>query len=368
MFTCLLIAALCASGNNIYGQNAAPAPAPSPTIFTNADEVSLDLTVRDKKNKPVLDLKPGDIAVSDSGTPVKISDFRLVTGNSAGEHLVTLVFDRLEPSAAKNARDIAGKILKMPAASNLSYSVLKIQGRLQLFHAFTSDRNEVTRAIGIACDNTKNAPVNDSALAEKNLISVAQTGADSAGAVASTQQRSEAQMMLSSLEESQRIIQDQHATNSLGGLLALARTQRRISGRKIVIYFSEGLQIDSNSWDMVRSIVGAANQSGVIIYAVDTSALDNRDGQGLMATVAMGNVMSKNALNPAPTGPNAPNGAYGPGEVTQASDQFSRVANEGLSGYSNPLAQMAIASAVRDVSSSTISPRPSPYFVNSRRI
>jgi VWFA-related protein len=342
MFTCLLIAALCASGNNIYGQNAAPAPAPSPTIFTNADEVSLDLTVRDKKNKPVLDLKPGDIAVSDSGTPVKISDFRLVTGNSAGEHLVTLVFDRLEPSAAKNARDIAGKILKMSAASNLSYSVLKIQGRLQLFHAFTSDRNEVTRAIGIACDNTKNAPVNDSALAEKNLISVAQTGADSAGAVASTQQRSEAQMMLSSLEESQRIIQDQHATNSLGGLLALARTQRRISGRKIVIYFSEGLQIDSNSWDMVRSIVGAANQSGVIIYAVDTSALDNRDGQGLMATVAMGNVMSKNALNPAPTGPNAPNGAYGPGEVTQASDQFSRVANEGLSGYSNPLAQMAI--------------------------
>ena len=60
--------------------------------------------VHDKRNKPVVDLKPEDIAVSDSGSAVKLTDLRLVTGKS-GDHRITLVFDRLDPSsAAERAR------------------------------------------------------------------------------------------------------------------------------------------------------------------------------------------------------------------------------------------------------------------------
>ena len=40
---------------------AAPAAPQSPTIKTNVDEVVLDLIVRDKKGKPVTDLKPEDL-------------------------------------------------------------------------------------------------------------------------------------------------------------------------------------------------------------------------------------------------------------------------------------------------------------------
>src|SRR6266496_6412792 len=58
-----------------------------PTIVSNVEEVTLDLAVRDKKNKPVLDLKPDDIAVKDNGSPVKISNLRLVSGQSGTEHL-----------------------------------------------------------------------------------------------------------------------------------------------------------------------------------------------------------------------------------------------------------------------------------------
>src|SRR5580658_4869172 len=107
-------------------------PAPqnqSPTIVTNADEVTLDLVVHEKGNKPVLDLKPGDIAVTDSGSAVKLSDLRLVTGQS-GARLITLVFDRLDPSSAKNAHDIAAKILRMIPANEFSFSVLNVEGRL----------------------------------------------------------------------------------------------------------------------------------------------------------------------------------------------------------------------------------------------
>jgi len=59
-----------------------------PTISTNADEVSLDLVVRTKSGKPVLDLKPSDLAVTDNGVPVKLSDLRLVKGVSESQHLI----------------------------------------------------------------------------------------------------------------------------------------------------------------------------------------------------------------------------------------------------------------------------------------
>ena len=77
-----------------YAQTAtAPAPqSDKTTIVSNANEVTVDLVVHNKKNEPVLDLKAGDIAVTDSGSAVKISDLRLVTGQSGAEHLITLVF------------------------------------------------------------------------------------------------------------------------------------------------------------------------------------------------------------------------------------------------------------------------------------
>ncbi|MGA2219955.1 MAG: hypothetical protein ABSG51_17845, partial [Terracidiphilus sp.] len=52
--------------------SAPPAPAPAedtPHFSTNVDEVSLDLVVHDKHHKPVLDLKPEEVAVTDNGTP-----------------------------------------------------------------------------------------------------------------------------------------------------------------------------------------------------------------------------------------------------------------------------------------------------------
>src|SRR5450432_1721423 len=78
----------------------------------NVNEVTLNLMVRDKKGKPVLDLKPEDIAVTDGGTPVKIANIRFVASEHGGEHFLTLVFDRLDLAASHNARDIAAKILK----------------------------------------------------------------------------------------------------------------------------------------------------------------------------------------------------------------------------------------------------------------
>src|SRR5580692_2134205 len=105
-------------------------PAPEPpaqqtdktTIVSNADEVTLDLVVHDKKNRPVVDLRPADITVSDSGSAVKLSDLRLVSGQSAADHPITLLFDPLDTSGATNARNVARKILKLVPANGFSFS------------------------------------------------------------------------------------------------------------------------------------------------------------------------------------------------------------------------------------------------------
>jgi VWFA-related protein len=327
-------------------QGTPPTKAETPTIITNVEEVTLDLVVHSKKNKPILDLKPEDIAVMDNGSAVRLSDLRLVTGASSAEHSVTLVFDRLAPSAAKNAHDIAAKILKISPTNGFSFSVLNVGGRLRLFQQFTSDRVAVETAIGVATEKDGGNKEDASALPEKNLIAVVQTGTDSSGARVGTKDRNAARIMLASLQESQRIVQDQHCVPSLASLLALARTQRQIAGRKVVIFFAQGLMVDSNTRDMLRSVVGAANRSGVTIYAVDTNAIDEQAGEGLIASAAIGGATAAARMNPTPTtsGSGAamqPLPQLPPGMQAQISDTMDQIEFEGLSGYRNPLAELA---------------------------
>ncbi len=329
-----------------YSQTVPAPQSDKTTIVSNANEVTVDLVVHNKKNEPVLDLKPGDIAVTDSGSAVKISDLRLVTGQSSAQHLITLVFDRLQPSSAKNARDIASKILKMVPANQFAFSVLGIEGRLRLFQEFTSDPAAVTKAVIATTERDESSKEDPAALPEKNLIAAAQTGTDSLGTRVSAQQRSAARVTLAALQESQKIAQDEHCRPWLAGLLALARTQHQIPGRKVVIYFEQGPQLDSNAKDMLLTIAGAANRSGVSIYTVDTNAVDEQAGQGLLATVAIGGVMATARMNPtsATTGTGAGTQAVAmapAGSITAGNDSLNRLETEGLSGYKSPMAQLA---------------------------
>jgi len=186
------------------GQTATPRAAASPAIVSTVDEVNLDMVVHDKQNKPVLDLKPEDVTVTDLGPAIRLSDLRLVTGASRAQHLVTLVLDRLHPSGAKNAHDIAAKILRMIPENGFAFSVLAVGGRLMRFQAFTSDRVAPGKAIALATERTEPTNEDGAAVPEKNLISVAQTGTDSYGTEVSAEERDVVRMTLASLEESAR--------------------------------------------------------------------------------------------------------------------------------------------------------------------
>ena len=108
-------------------QTAQPTTIPGAAVTVQADEVSLDLVVHDKKQRPVLDLKPDEVAITDNGDPVKITSLRLVGSGSENDHLITLVFDRLSATLKKTAAEVAGKILKATPESEFSLAVLRIE-------------------------------------------------------------------------------------------------------------------------------------------------------------------------------------------------------------------------------------------------
>jgi VWFA-related protein len=332
---------MCASGQS------APQSASAPAIVTNVDEVSLDLVVRDKKNKPVLDLKPEDLAVTDNGVPVKISDLRLVNGKSSSEHLLTLVFDQMDSAAVTNSRNIAAKIMKTIPQSGFLFAVMNIEGRLKLYQEFTADRPSLTKAIGVATGPVRGERLNGSEMPEKRLLSAATTGTDDSGTRLKANERAIAQMMLAALENSQRIVQEQHTSPSMAGLLSLARTEGRIPGRKVVIYFAQGIHLDASGGQMLDTIVRAASRSDVAIYVVDANALSEQSSQSLLSAMALGNSVSMTSSRVS-----APQTATGPpptpfGDLTtggmksQISSQYERFELPDSNGAKGPLAQLA---------------------------
>jgi VWFA-related protein len=278
------------------GQAPAPPVSQGEDLSLTADEVSLDLMVRDKKKRPVLDLKKGEIAVTDEGSLVTLSSFRLVNGKQETNHLITLVFDltgpasgtgrNMDPSLMKTARDAATKILKMVPESGFSVSVLTVEGRLRLQAGFTSDRKALTQAIDAATQPVKTKTGNGSTAnePEKQLIAEAQTGDDRSGKPVGAEVRAQDMAMLSALQGSGKIALDQHLRPFLAGLLALAQSQQLMTERKALIFVTSlhGGQIDSRSRDAIKSIIGSANRAGETIYVVDLNSNEVPSTSNLM--------------------------------------------------------------------------------------
>src|SRR5690349_7951614 len=144
-------------------QPAAPAPvAQPPTVKTSIEEVLLDIIVRDKKGKPIADLKAEELTIIDNGAPQTITSFRLVRGAEAISptgatskldplrqlRLVTLAFEPMgELDQRKLARSAAIDLIGGEQGGNVYYAVMAINTRLLLLQPFTNDRGALTRAI-----------------------------------------------------------------------------------------------------------------------------------------------------------------------------------------------------------------------------
>jgi VWFA-related protein len=341
-----LLIASTVQGQTNSGAGSGSSAAVSPDkIVKDVDEVPVDLVVHGKK-KALLNLKPEDFAVTDNGSGVQLQSLRLMTGQS-GHHLVTFLFDPLDPSAATNARDVAKKIMKVIPLKDFSFAVFNVDRRLRILEEFSANREEIQKAVSAATSDEGTEREETAAAAEKKLIAAVRSGAGQVESSTSNYDRGVERALLASLTESRRIVEDQHTPAPLAGLLALVRAQTKIPGRKLVIYFTEGVKAEQDR-DILRSIAGAANRAEVSIYVINKEALDTKMMDGLMAAAAIGNAVASSRsaamVAPAPTLQQTMAGnpqPFGPGLLSQITEQNIRIEGEGLAGNKDPMAAMA---------------------------
>ena len=276
-------------------------PSAVPTVKTTVDEVLLDLIVRDKKGKPVTDLKPGDITVTDNGVKQTLSSFRLVSGAEAltasGDktaldplrqiRVVTLAFEAMaEASQRKLARTAAIDLIQGDQGSNVFYAVVVINTRLLVLQPFTKDKAALTKAIDRATEGLGGPGLSsesDTIMAELKRGLGVQNGADDANLLAAASatasqpvnngsdalQAKLASVMLDMLRMDSAVT-TQGARLTLSALRALVEGQKSIPGRKSVIYFTWGMYLSPELDVPFRNLMSTANRDNVTFYSVDT--------------------------------------------------------------------------------------------------
>lgn len=288
---------------------------PQPLIRASANEVVVDVVVRDKKGKLVRGLKPGDFTVLEDGVAQTVVSLREISSGlneaavpGAGREaravavdparpirLVTLVFDRLGLDSRRLARQAAQDLLREELGPNVFLAVFTSDLRLSVVQSFTNDRAKLQAAVDRA---TGGAPTDyaNSAVDLQLASGATKGGEGSADAAANSRGQSVdgagmaneamSRMINDMLEFTENSTREQQGRSSIFALWGIVKEQQRLPGRKTVLYFSEGLQLPNALVDQFHNMISSANRANVAVYAIDARGLsvanDNALGQDML--------------------------------------------------------------------------------------
>jgi VWFA-related protein len=258
-------------------------PPPATTTFrTYAQEVLLDLIVRDKRGRAVKDLKPEELEILENNTPRQLRSLRLVEGwnvtdqTAAGRaesqeldplrqlRLVVLALDRLSPDGRRIARDAAKELFSKPLERNVYYMVVQLDPVMRIVRPFTNDRVLLRWAV-------------DQATGGAATSYTAETSREQAAEPAQQAMQRIVRAIEQATEEMSR---DQQGSQSVYGLLSLVSGLRVIEGRKTVLYFAEGLELPASIQPVYQSLLGTANRTNTSFYSIDARGLTTRMDSG----------------------------------------------------------------------------------------
>jgi VWFA-related protein len=289
-----------------------------------SNEVQLDIVVKDKKGRPVKDLKAVDFEVLEDGVLQKVESFRFITREAPPPRseakstaptpattpppakrstpaITALVFDRLSPEARALARKAGLAYAQEGMTSGGFTGVFGIDQALRTFQTFTDDallvKDAVEHATGTAISSSGADAARIRANVERSgnldqqmttaMSAVAEAGAarDNAGASDAaaaggqamlTQQFVEMQTRM--LEQYERLERDQEGHSTINSLLAVISPMQKLPGRKTIIFFSEGLKLPPSVQQKFPAVINAANRANVSIYSIDAAGLRIESG------------------------------------------------------------------------------------------
>jgi len=272
-------------------------------IKVTANLVNLDVIVKDKKGKPITDLKAEDFSVSENGTPQKIEffDSTLTTGEatvSGGElsaqtvtrapggfprNIIALVLDGQSTELAnlKHVRDGMVKYIHERISNTDSVALFSISGGLKLLQPFTQDKARLIAAVENAYDSSTVSKTSEARDIAANIdtlrsqiaggVSAPAPATPAAGSAAA--QTMIAQRVLEQYIQLRSTLSTQQTRPVLAALAAIAEGLRPIPGKKTLVMFSQGFVAPETLDWQVQSTIDIANRANVAVYIIDATGL-----------------------------------------------------------------------------------------------
>ena len=274
-----------------------PGAGQAPVFGTGTARVILDVVVRDKKGRPVLDVRPEEVEVLEDGVKQDVESFKLVESElregapAAGPatrpdaarqiNLVTLVFDRLDVDGRRTARRAAEAFIDKGLRPNTWISVFRVDQRLSMVAPFTNDKKALEDAVARSTSGETIGVTDEAAALEQAVAEMERTrdlasasGPEVAGQGGDFASRAQAQALANMLRLANELQRQQLGTTSLYPLLALVKGHQSLAGRKTLVYLTEALDVPPNLEAVFRSVISEANRSNVSVYAIDARGLD----------------------------------------------------------------------------------------------
>ncbi len=316
----LCVAAVAPIGTR--AQQPSPVPQPAPVFRTGTTAVLLDIVVRDRRGRPIRDLRQDEVTVLEDGAPRQVTSFRLIEGAPAEAGLtapgsgvaqpdplrritlVSLVFDHLSQNARKLAQKAAADFLDKPMPAGQWTAVFRLDNRLHMLQDFTRDPARLKAAVergtsAVAREDAAQLP--GASREQEGPTQYGQAGGSAAANPATAGTDAAAQQMQATIARMQALAsgietaQRGHAT--FYPLMALARAQGGLEGRKAILFFSEGMPVPSSVEEAFKAAISEANRANVSIYTIDARGLDTgRDLQAAGAALDKAGRVSQQAM------------------------------------------------------------------------
>jgi VWFA-related protein len=299
-----------------------PAQTPEPTIRTTTSEVLLDFVVRDKHANIIRDLKPEEVQVFEDGIPQKQRYLQFVDGQrttqessaayavappvaakpnsaepSSAPHtvnelrdigVISVIIGNLDPRGRKITLDAMRKFAKSDLDPDTHVGIFTLgMAGLRNLQTYTNDAAKVSTAVENAVNDSLNGQFMSS---DQSLSSVRSPGAADENPALQRQLAQPAVPLVGSrgpadeinvLNATQWVSEMGEVYNdsmrALAPLRALVQAQSEIPGRKVILLFSAGLPVQTDSVELLRSVISAANRSNVSIYALDSRGITPAD-------------------------------------------------------------------------------------------
>jgi VWFA-related protein len=291
------------------GQEAPKAQDKEDVVTVKSTLVNIDVTVKDKSGKYLMDLKPEDFEVFENGVRQKVEFFDppFVGGVDAAttaapssaqarvpsaqaRNVISLVLDgqTTEQQNLKPLREGTLRYIRDHINDTDAVAVFSVASGLQLLQPFTRDKARLTAVVeksftsaassktpergSVSADVGGRQSELDSLQASESRDANANAGSDT-GAQGARLQAMVARRALEHFTELRAQLSLQQSRPVLAALAAICEAQRDVPGKKTIVLFSQGFITSSTQDWQVQGMIDLANRANVAIYIIDAAGL-----------------------------------------------------------------------------------------------